>query len=123
MAPEMTPDDATQNLVRNRADLLRLDGRRGQVTGEYRVIPRPARGNAPSPEDYAVVVLADGTSLFLETFATPLAQRPAAERQRFNGRRVRVVGTIHQRMPTLGQGPIGASIDDIQSIQEVAPAD
>ena len=117
----MTADADTNNEVRNLKDILRLDGTRGQVFGEYRVIHRPTRGNAPSREDYAVVLLTDGTSLYLETFATPQAQRPPAERRRFNGRRVRVVGTIRRRMPNVGQGPVAPSIDDIRSIQEADP--
>ena len=105
--------------IRTLEDVIHRDGSPGEVYGEYRVIRRPVRGNAPSPEDYAVVVLTDGTSLFLESFATPQAQRDPVERQRLNGRQVRIVGTIHRRMPTKGQGPIGPSVNDIQCIQAV----
>jgi hypothetical protein len=101
------------------ADIIRLDGKKGQVLGEYRVVPRPTRGNIAAPEDYAVVALEDGTKVFLETFGLRKAQRDAGERQRFDRRTVRVVGTVYRRMHTVGQGPLAPSVCNISSIEEV----
>ena len=108
----------TANVIRNAADLSRYDQSLCDVFGEYRVIPRPMHGDKRMPKDYAVVILTDGTSLYLETFGQPQAVRDEKERTEFNGAYVHVVGVAHLRMPTLGQGPLAPSISNIRSIEK-----
>lgn len=105
--------------VRTAADLDDLDGRPAEVVGEYREVPRPVRGMDPGPPEYAVVVLDDGTEVFLGVFATPAAERSETERRRFHGRRVRVAGTVHRRMPNVGQGPLDPCVTDVERIEAV----
>jgi hypothetical protein len=106
--------------VHNMADTVRLDESLCAVIGEYRAVPRPVRGNIASPQDYAVVVLADATEVFLGVFGTPEAERGAEERQRFAGRRVQVIGTIHHRMPASGQSPLAPCVSNIVSVKEIS---
>lgn len=107
------------NEIRNAADLTRFDRSLCDVYGAYRVIPRPARGDMVTPEDYAVIVLDDGTELFLETFGLPQAQRDEKERSKFNGASVHIVGTAYLRMPTIGQGPLAPCVCDILTIEKI----
>jgi hypothetical protein len=108
-------------VVRGTADIAAHDGRRVTLHGEYRAIPAPARGgNEPGdPLEYAVVVLEDGTEVFLETFDTPEASRPPEELRRFDRRRVAAEGTLHRLMPVGGEGPMEPSLNDIRSIVEL----
>ncbi|MBA3240810.1 MAG: hypothetical protein H0T60_06245 [Acidobacteria bacterium] len=120
-----TEDDEAGPVVRGMADISAHDGRRVTLHGEYRAIPVPTRGgNDPGdPLEYAVVVLEDGTEVFLETFNTPEASRPPEELRRFDRRRVVAVGTIHLLMPVTGEGLMEPSLNDIRSIVEQAARD
>jgi hypothetical protein len=114
-------DDEAGPVVRSMADILAHDGRRVTLRGEYRAIPVPTRGgNDPGdPLEYAVVILEDGTRVFLETFGTPEASRPPAELRRFDRRRVAARGTIHGLMPVRGEGLLEPSLGDVRSVAEL----
>jgi hypothetical protein len=107
-------------VVRNMVEISAHDGELVSVFGEYRAIPMPEKGGSSpgAPLEYAVVVLADGTRVFLESYNTPAAVRSSEERQRLNHKEVIASGVIHRFMPLRGQGLMEPSINDIQTIVE-----
>lgn len=116
--PNMEDDtDASMvDVVHNHDDLVRLNNREATVIGRYKAVARPKRGQGHAPEDYAVIELRDGTMVYLESFHTAEAVRSDEERVRFNGRNVRVVGTVHEYMPNLTQGPLAPAVTEIKLI-------
>jgi hypothetical protein len=106
--------------VRRGSDLAEHNGERVVVLGSYRSLAAPRKG-PPEPNasrDHAVVVLADGTEVFLEPLHSPKAERPPEERQQLEGKNVRVSGTAHKIMPSRGESLISPCIDDITRIVE-----
>jgi len=107
-------------VVRNIADISAHDGQLVTVHGEYRVIPMPQKGesDSDSPLEYGVIMLADGTGVFLETYNTPEAVRLPEERRRFEGKEVRVTGTAHRIMPSRGASLLAPCISSVIRIVE-----
>lgn len=117
---ETKGNDQSEAVVRSQEDLLANDGRRGIVCGHYRSIPAPRKG-PPAPgarKDRAVIVLADGVEVYVEPIDTPGARRPREERQRFEGKRVCVSGTVHLIMPSRGQSLIAPCVAAVTRIAE-----
>jgi hypothetical protein len=103
-------------------DIHTYDKKAVAVIGRYQAIPMPAKGTkgntraSDAIRDYAVVVLRDGTQVYLESYNTSEAKRSPEERKRFDGKQVIVTGTIHRRMPSWGQAPLAPAIVGIRSI-------
>lgn len=110
--------------VLERADIERLDGQTVRVCGHYQAIPRPRPGG-PAPDaqrDHAILVLRDGTHVYLETLFTEAAVRPPAERARLDGKPVCAEGTLHRIMPSKGQGLLAPSLSNLTHL-DVADLD
>jgi hypothetical protein len=75
----------------------------------------PAR---PRPADRAVILLDDRTEVWVEPYDVPAAERPAAERDRFDGRSVRARGTAHRTMPAAGESLVAPCLSDVREIEE-----
>lgn len=106
--------------VRRGSDLAEHDGERVVVLGSYRSLAAPRKGppDPEAPRDHAVVVLADGTEVFLEPLHSPEAERSPEERRRLEGKNVRVSGTAHKIMPSRGESLISPCIGGVVSIEE-----
>jgi hypothetical protein len=91
-------------LVRAFADLERLDGRPVEAVGRYEAIVAPRKGEPAStePRDHAVIVLGDGTRLYLDALGSPAARRSKDELDACDGVEVRVAGTARRQMPAEG---------------------
>lgn len=109
---------AEPELVRERADIERLDGEVATVVGRYEAIAAPTKGLPdPSAErDRAWVVLDDGLQVYLEAMDDPRAQRPAEELDRLDGQEVRATGVLHRYMPAEGASLISPCVTDIERI-------
>jgi len=107
-------------IARTKTDVARLDGRRAVAVGYYRAIPRPVKGatSETGPTDRAVLELDDGARVYLEPLDSLQSVRPADERESFDGRRVRVQGVLHARMPSQGQSLIAPCITGIENVAE-----
>ena len=107
-------------IARTKADVVRLDGKRADAVGNYRAIPRPVKGatSETGAKDRAVLEFDDGARVYLEPLDAPQSVRPADERLSFDGRRVRVRGVLHARMPSEGQSLIAPCISAIESVAE-----
>lgn len=103
-----------------RADLARYDGQVVRAVGLYTAIAAPRKGPpAPgAPLDHAVLVLPDGTRVYLEAFGTAQARRPAGERARFDGRRIIITGVAHKIMPSSGQSLVAPCLSDLRDITD-----
>jgi hypothetical protein len=110
------------DIARTKADIARLDGKRAVCVGRYLAIPRPVKGmtNETGSKDRAVLELDDGARVYLEPLDSPRSVRPADERDSFDGRRVRVRGVLHVRMPSEGQSLIAPCITGIEDVVEEA---
>ena len=110
-------------VARTKEDVARLDGRRAVAVGQYRAITRPVKGltNGAGARDRAVLELDDGARVYLEPLDSLHSVRPAGERQSFDGRRVRVRGVLHARMPSQGQSLIAPCITGIEDVAEEPP--
>jgi hypothetical protein len=108
------------DVARSRTDVARLDGKRATAAGTYLPIERPVKGvvTTPGPRDHAVLVLEDGSRLYLEPLDSPKSAREPDELRRFDGRRVRVKGVLHKVMPSEGQSLIAPCIAAIEEIAE-----
>jgi len=106
--------------VRRRSDLAEHDGKRVVVLGRYRSLAAPRKGppEPNAPRDHAVIVLADGTEVFLEPLHSSKAERPPEERRQLEGKNVRVSGTAHKIMPSRGASLISPCIGEVVSIVE-----
>jgi hypothetical protein len=70
-------------------------GKRVAVTGTYIAIDlRMRQKGAPATFGHAAVQLCDDTEVLLEPSWSPSARRSEAERSRFAGKRVEVIGSI-----------------------------
>lgn len=109
--------------IRSRLAHKRYDGKRVHLVGQYRAVIMPSkRGTHPSmPGEYAVIELADKTLVYLERYNTPLARRSLAERTYYNGRQVRVRGTLHLVCPAVLQAPSVPCLTAIKRISIVSP--
>jgi hypothetical protein len=99
-------------------DIERMDGQQVIAVGYYHTIPRPTKGQ-PSrdfPKDRAALDLPDGTRVYLEPLDSPKSERGVAERHRFDGKRVKVLGTAHRIMPSRAQSLLDPCISDINKI-------
>jgi len=108
--------------VRNARDVSRHGGETATVVGRYRAIEMPSKvPPSPSesrPKDYAQLILEDGAVVYLESYNTPQARRPAAERERFDGKTVRVSGKLFRRMPASGESLVAPCVSGITEIAE-----
>ena len=101
-------------------------GQRVEIEGIYTAREvRPSSGGGAG--QVVVVVSDDGREVMLEPFWHPDVVRPAEERARFEGRRVRVVGTYHREQPPqpgLPEGAVAASYGGacIHPVESVTPA-
>jgi hypothetical protein len=103
-----------------RDDLVRHDGRRARVVGEYVAVPASKRPADDDPPTSAVVRLRDGTSVLLEPSWSPAGARSEAELATHAGRRVVVTGVVHERSPAPAQSIafiIGPCISPVESIE------
>lgn len=103
------------------ADIGPNDGRHADVIGVYHAIPIPMKGESRErdrPKDYAEIVLADGDTVYLEPYGTNEARRLDAEIARFDGKRVRVSGTLHAIMPSEGQSLLAPCVSGIERVEE-----
>lgn len=109
-------------IVRNVEELKRRDGQEAQVAGRYCAVERPMKGlvRKPRPKDHALLVLDDGTHVYLEPFDSPASQRPDTELGQFDGKRVLVIGIAQHRMPARGESPVGPCIAEITQVREEA---
>lgn len=113
-------DEQERSVVRYGDELAAHDGERVVVRGRYRSLAEPRKGPPlpEAPKDHAVIVLADGTDVFLEPLYSPEARRSPEERQRFEGLTVRASGTAHRIMPSRGESLIAPCISDVNHIVE-----
>ena len=79
-------------------------------------MPSKAAAAGTPAAEYAVIILEDDTYVYLGSYNTDEAKRPSRERTHFDGRKVRVTGTVHRLMPTQGQGLVASSVNDITDI-------
>jgi hypothetical protein len=82
------------------AAIRKHDGQRAAVVGRYEQadVRKRKEGN-PVYRGHASIRLRDDTGVFLEPTWADDAIRSEAERERFEGWRVRVVGTVHEEPP------------------------
>jgi hypothetical protein len=108
------------DLVENGDDLRRADGKRVVAKGRYCPTFLPIRGalHRRLPEDRAMLILADRTTLYLDPLDSPQSVRPPSEIARFNGKRVRVNGIAHKIMPSIGEGLLAPCLSDVVEIAE-----
>jgi hypothetical protein len=116
----MTQSNNQNSEVRNLDDIQKNDKKDVALFGLYLAMPTPTKGaHADTPLKHnAMVVLSDGTEVLLEPLDSPLAKRSDEERDRFNGKNVRVTGTIHRIMQSEGESLSVSCIDNISRIQE-----
>jgi hypothetical protein len=124
--PECCKDDT---------EITRLDGKRVALIGTYRpVFLSKRRGDLPdhSPDGQPATTVAietgERTSVMLEIYHLAQGNRDLKEIERFRGKRVRVVGTLHQRTPSHVdedgaelQTMIGPYVGHIERIDEAGP--
>jgi hypothetical protein len=110
--------------VRSAGDIARHDRSPVIVEGRYEAIARPRKGGAPpgAPHELAVVVLEDGTRIYLEPLDSEHAVRPRDERHRFDGQAVQVTGVMHAIMPSRGQSLIAPCLSAVRSVTPRRPA-
>lgn len=99
----MTQDDTSNGDLEQcetGADVRANDGQRAAVAGTYEQVDvrQRTRGD-PVYRGHAAVRLDDGTRVHLEPTWAQDAQRDDDEIERFEGRRVRAVGTVHEEPP------------------------
>ena len=90
------------------ADVKRLDGARVRLHGVYKrtvVSKRHAKRGEPTPPPDldtpgTVVIRSEGAGVMLEVYYNAEGMRSAEESKQFHGKRVEVVGVLHQATPT-----------------------
>lgn len=103
------------------------DGKRIAFEGVYERTAVMKRGGDEEADKKArtVQIVGGGTSVMLEIYYRPKGVRDVAEIEKFQGKRVRVVGTLTARTPTQMEGDIpmqtmiGPAIVDIESIEAI----
>jgi hypothetical protein len=115
----------TTPIIRSYTDCMINDGKIAIVIGKYTIIPEPTKGIAQvnTHKKYAVIVLNDGTHVFLEPMNSPQSIRSETEYEEFKGKCVLVFGTINRIMPSLGESLINPCISQVVSIQECEKED
>ena len=68
-------------------------------------------------EGHAAVILGDGTPVYLYPPQKPEARRSAAERERFEHRRVRATGLLYATIPGPGAAIQAPCLGDISTIE------
>jgi hypothetical protein len=68
-------------------------------------------------EGHAAVILGDGTPVYLYPPQKPEARRSAAERKRFEHRRVRATGLLYANIPGPGAAIRAPCLGDISTIE------
>jgi hypothetical protein len=113
-------NEPVDRVVKCSDDLVAHDRKRVTAFGRYRSIVAPRKGPPAvgAPENRAVIVLEDGTEVFLEPMDSPKALRSTEERQQFEGKNVRVTGTAYKFMPSRGESLIAPCIDKVILIVE-----
>ena len=112
----------TEAHVRTREELIEASGAAVVAHGRYEARPRPVRGTSPPPRpvDRAVIVLEDGTAVWLEPLDEDASLRPADERTRFDGVAVRARGIAHELMPYKGESPLAPCLSGVHDLEEEA---
>jgi hypothetical protein len=107
--------------VKRKEDLAVHNGEIVIVFGLYCSIVAPRKGwpSPKAPKDRAVIILKDGTRVFLESIDSPKSIRPPEEREHFNGKMVKGLGTIYRIMPSRGESLIAPCLCDIIFIEEL----
>jgi hypothetical protein len=113
---------SSSDSVTTREEFDRADGRAVEAVGVYEAVAKPRKGppDPSAPRDHAVIVLADGTRVWIEPTHSPSATRSEQERRRLDGRRTRAAGTARRRMPAKGASLIAPCLQDVRSV-ELAP--
>lgn len=108
--------------VRTLPELVAASGSPVVAHGRYEAQPVPVRGVAPPPRpaDRAVLVLDDGTDVWLEPLDAEASVREADERERLEGKAVRAAGIAHERMPAAGESLVAPCLSDVSSLEEEA---
>jgi hypothetical protein len=120
---------------RDHAEVERLSGERVTITGIYHPVvlqkrpgPLPDHDREGRSATTVSIDTVGGPSIMLEIYYSDRGERPAAERERFSGRRVRVTGTLHARTPPqtdenggVLQTMIGPYLGEIERIEEAGP--
>ena len=98
--------------------LVARDGLLVTACGRYRAIAEPRQGppDPDAPRDRGVIILADGTEVFIEPMDSPAARRSHEERERFDGKRVCMTGIARKIMPAQGQSLIDPCIEHVSGI-------
>jgi hypothetical protein len=112
--------DAEEPLVRQGTDFAAHDGKRVTAAGRYQSVVAPQKGAAAPdvPKDRALLVLEDGTEIFLEPMDSPKALRSAAERRQLEGKKIHATGTAHRIMPSRGESVIAPCLSDVSAVLE-----
>jgi hypothetical protein len=112
----------TETHVRTRQELIEASGSTIVAHGRYEARSAPVRGTSPPPlpVDRAVIVLEDGTAVWLEPLDALASLRPADERERFDGVAVRVRGIAHELMPYEGESPLAPCLSGVHDLEEEA---
>jgi len=107
------------------AEIRAVDRQPARLIGLYRatalVQGTKSRGARP---DRAVVALRDGTEVLLEPNWSAASQRPAAELEQFDNRRVAVEGVVHADSPAPAEsvayitGPCVSPVWTIEALPE-----
>ena len=104
--------------VHSSADLRSADGIFVTAYGRYAAVPFPVRGGSRDlPADRAVIVLNDGTPLWLEPLDQQASVRAEDERRRLDGVLVRVHGLLHRVMPSIGQGVLEPCLTEVRDLE------
>jgi hypothetical protein len=124
-------DDEPAVCCHDHHELPQLSGRRVSLIGMYRpVLVRKRVGplldydRDGNPANTVAIETDDHLSVMLEIYYLPRARRSAEERQRFAGRRVKVIGTLHEHTPSATDGSngevqtmTGPYVSDIETIE------
>lgn len=101
--PDETRSQENMNTPRSVASLADIQPNHGAevtVTGIYRQVDIRRKQKPPAQyRGHVAIELADGHRIMLEPSWSDAALRPAEERQRFDGKPVVVVGTLHATPP------------------------
>lgn len=110
------------------------DGQRVLVVGRYTPVLLTKRPGQPNPADVVpgkpttvTIDLENGVSLMLEVYHRPSGLRPVEEIARLAGKRVEIIGVLHERTPSRhtddgeAQTMIGPYVGSIESLREAPP--
>jgi len=105
----------TRPAIQTLEQLVAADGEEVTVYGSYVATSAPVKGGSRSnrPANRALVVLEDGTEVWLEPLDSSSSKRRTVERWKLDGHEVVVQGTIHRIMPSRGAGPLVPCLTDV----------